>query len=232
MLLNFDGTMDELLAKVGRFAPEFTRKNPADVIAETEAHNASVQSALELANTKWTAKIKANKSDVEMVELLQGKLDSEVVRLTAQIMPVPTEAEVIASQDAKETTHKVDWAKMVLTGTGLAEKDNVRTRQPAGNSDGKFQDKWAVSLQLTKDIEAMAVNFRAASDAQKTKYNMSNSQDWIIRVGGTTNKVQISSPNNLIQAGRLFAGLSTTSPINNSVFNEGRKLTSDEIAIL
>lgn len=225
-------TVDELVAKLGELAPEFVAKDPAEVVKSAQDHNASVEVALAETNAKWSAKIKANKGDVEMVELLQGKLAQETERLEGQRVNVPTVEEVIAKQTEKATTHKNDWAKSVLETMGYIAKGSVKVRQAGGNSDGKFQDKWAVSLQLTKDIEAMAVNFRNLTDAQKAKYNASNSQDWLVRVNGTTNKVQISSPNNLIQAGRLFAGLSTTSPINNSVFNDGRKLTADEIAVL
>ena len=233
MLLNFDGTMDELLAKLGAFAPEFTRKDATEVIQAATDHNASVQAALEMAQIKWTAKIKANKTDPEMVDLLQGKLESEVARLTGQIVEIPSEADVVASQDKRELTHRTDWAKMVLTESGLAEKTNVKVRTAAGNSDGKFGDKWAVSLKLTKDIEATAVNFRKLSDAQKTKYNLKTSTQWLVKVGNREPvSLDITSPNNLVVGSRLLAGLSTSSPINNSVWNEAANLTQDQSNLL
>ena len=225
-------SMDELVAKLGEVAPEFTRPDAKSVIKGIVAHNKATDEAMKVSQAKWTTKIEANKDDPEVVELFEGKLLAELAKLGEELTPVPTEEQVNAKYDERATTHKTDWAKDMLNKMGYVAKGTVKTRQAAGNSDGKFADKWAVSLQLTKDIEAMAVNFRNVTDAQKAKYNMANHQDWLIRVNGTTNKVQISSPNNLIQAGRLFAGLSTTSPINNSVFNDGRKLTADEIAIL
>lgn len=149
--------------------------------------------------------------------------------LTVEQENVPTLEEVekfkLAQLVSESTVISVyeKWAQVF----GLESKKTVGRPAAGGDkAESKFDGKWG--RELTNG--ALCVNFRLLTDEQKSKYELKNANQWIVKVGDKTQIVEAAAPNNLIMVAKLMLGQSVTSGVNNSTWNEGRELTAGQIA--
>lgn len=92
--------------------------------------------------------------------------------------------------------------------------------------EAKFENIWA--RELTNG--AKVVNFRILTDEQKSRNQLTNANQWIVKVGDKTQVVEAASPNALIMVSKMLLGQSVASPVNNSMWNDGQNLSASEIA--
>lgn len=233
VVIKFAGTIEELYAKLGGFAGEYVAPDPQNVINATIAKIEEVNGQIEAVTAKWTAKLELLKDDADMVQLIQTKMEAEVKELEASRPVVPSLEEVTKRIEAKKLTHTTDAGKRMFEELGFIT-GSIKNRQPAGNSDGKFDNVWAREVALTKDHKVVFVNRRALSDAQKARFpKLATAQDWLVKIGDQFYfKTEVTSPNQLVVFGRALAGLSVDSQYSNKVWNEAPQLTDVQIATI
>lgn len=109
---------------------------------------------------------------------------------------------------------------------GLESKKAVGRPTSGGDKvESRFDGKWG--REMTNGV--LAVNFRLLTDEQKSRHNLTNSSQWVVKAGEKTQVVIADYPNNLVVASKMLLGQSV-GQVNNAIWNDGKELTAAQVA--
>lgn len=210
-------TVDEMRSAIAGLYMAELGDEPQQKLDAVLAHNKAVNEEI----TALNEAVKGEKDAVRRM-ILEAGVKSLVAEKTATILTVPTLEQIAAGMLKAKVDSVFEAMKLV--------EAKVKTRNTAGGDLGKFQNRWSVELKVNGGV--FAVEHRVLTDAQKAKYDVKNPGQWVLAKGDKRVTVSATSPNQLIQAAKLFLGQSTNSPINNDAFNNGSNMSAEAIAVI
>lgn len=226
-------TKEEILAGIKALLVQEASTEENLKKARTEAEKTvegCQETAAKIAEIKAKINAMADFDDEEKQALIDTRLKKAGFKAHQENVPSIEEveqynlAQLVAESQVVAQYEK--WAGIF----GLESKKSVGRPAAGGDkehkAESKFEGQW--SRELTNG--AQCVNFRLLTDEQKTRNNLTNATQWIVKVGDKVQVVEATAPNNLIMVAKLLLGQSVASGVNNSTWNDGQELTAAQIA--
>ena len=223
-----DGIGDMLLAEAN--TPEVR----AEILARAESKVTELQVTCETQVGKMVELKAARKAAIlEDDDSAEDSISAQIQEMKNWLAehPVPTVEEMVQYETKKLVSEQKKLAEYEKWAGIFGLEGKKSLGRPAGGdkehkAESKFEGQW--SRELTNGTQC--VNFRLLTDEQKTRNNLTNAAQWIVKVGDKVQVAEATAPNNLIMVAKLLLGQSVASGVNNSTWNEGRELTAAQIA--